>query len=987
MNISNSKRDPEELLNEINALKQKYNTLLKDYNTCVSENGQNQIANSYQNELLSKITQFSIDLSMLPATENLSKFFAVRIKEISGAVGLVYSVYDEEKRVLIPQHLEIEPGLLKKTIDLLGGDLRKFKSPVNDQTYQHIIQSVVAKYPTISDASFGALPTALSSLISKLLKADFYIGMTFLMEGKLFGTALLAMSRNHPEPPVAILENIAFLVAVSLRRNRAEDSYQFEKWRLQSIIDSTQLGTWEWNVQLGVFTYNEQWAQMLGYSLEELKPLDISVWYRLVHPDDLKISTEILHRHFAGELPYYDCECRMKHKQGHWVWVLDSGSVISRTDDGKPLMMFGTHTNISKQKKNEESLQNERLLLRTLIDNIPDSIYTKDWLGRKTLANTTDVLYSGAITESELLGKDDFALYPKEIADEFYAVDKTVMLTGQAVLNREEYLMDGNGEKHWLLSSKVPLRDQNNQIIGLMGIGRDITQRKQAEDALIESEKRANALIAAIPDLIFILTREGEIIDYKADIKELAFQSESILGKRIREILPPEFVALLEEKISLTLQSRKLQEFDYQLEIPHLGALDFEARMQPYGIDKVVAIVRNVTERKKAQAEIIRQNEDLVQLNSEKDKFFSIIAHDLRGPIGSFMGLTEKMAEGMKNMTLDELQKMAEVMKKSASGLYGLLGNLLEWSRMQRELIQYEPVCFALKPSIAELIQFAFGQAQSKQLEIHTTIPEHLVVCADANMFASIIRNLVSNAVKFTPKGGKITISAQPFDSHFAEISIQDTGIGMNTDTLNNIFQLTIDTNRPGTDGESSTGLGLIICKDFVERHGGTLLIESKEGMGSTFRFKLPLGSSAPTAFTAENTTENTAVSQDLPRCNLKILIAEDDETSGLLIEKVVETVGKQILKATTGPEAVELCRQNLDIDLILMDVQLPGMNGYEVTRQIRDFNKDVVIIAQTAYGLSGDREKALQAGCNGYLSKPIDISLLKGLIQQLVCN
>lgn len=975
----------EKHLNELNELKQKYNTLQKEYADFVAANKQSPLNREFQNALLSKITQFSIDLAKLPTTENFTKFFTGRIKEIIGAEGILYSVYDEEKRVLLPQHIEIEPGLLKKTLDLLGGDLHKYETTVDEQTYQYIIQSVIAKYSSISDATFGALPMALGSIISKLLKADYYFGMTFLLEGKLFGTALLAMSKNKPEPSVEIIENMAFLVAVSLRRKLAEDSYQIEKWRLQSIIDSTQLGTWEWNVITGAVTYNEQWARMLGYTLEELKPLDITVWNRLAHPDDLQRSSELLQRHFAGELPFYECECRLKHKEGHWVWVLDSGKVIAHTDEGKPLMMFGSHTLITKRKKDEESLQNERLLLRTLIDNIPDSIYAKDKLGRKTLANATDVLYSGAKKEADLLGKDDYDFYPKEIADEFFAVDQTVMLTGQAVLNKEEYLIDGNGKKHWLLSSKVPLRDKNNNIIGLMGIGRDITQRKQAEDALIESEKRATALIAAIPDLIFILTKEGKIVDYKADINELAFQSEPILGKRVREILPLDFVTLLEEKIALTIEHRVLQEFDYQLEVPQQGILDFEARMQPYGIDKVVAIVRNVTERKKIQAEIIRKNEDLVRLNNEKDKFFSIIAHDLRGPFGSFMGLTEKMAEGMKNMTLDELQKMAEVMRKSASGLYGLLGNLLEWSRMQRELIPYEPISFALKPSIIGLLHFMNEQAQSKKIEIHTSIPEHLVVCADINMYESLIRNLVSNAIKFTAKGGKITVSAKIFDNHFAEISVQDNGIGMSSNTLNNIFHLDVDTNRPGTDGESSTGLGLIICKDFVDRHGGNLRIESIEGVGSTFSFTLPLGSLSQDLLEKEDLTVESPVAQNSLRGNLKIMIAEDDETSGFLIEKVVETIGRQILKAASGPEAVDLCRQNPDLDLILMDVRLPVFNGYEATRQIRAFNKKVIIIAQTAYGFSGEMENALQAGCDGFLSKPIDIGMLKDLIRQLV--
>ena len=179
-------------------------------------------------------------------------------------------------------------------------------------------------------------------------------------------------------------------------------------------------------------------------------------------------------------------------------------------------------------------------------------------------------------------------------------------------------------------------------------------------------------------------------------------------------------------------------------------------------------------------------------------------------------------------------------MRTSATNLYSLLGNLLEWSRMQRGLTTFVPSSFQLMQRISESMVYVLESAVKKEISISYDIPENLEVYADKNMIGGIIRNLVSNAVKFTPKGGKITISAKSGSYNSIEISIKDSGIGMNTNMIEHLFRLDVNTSRTGTEGEYSTGLGLILCKDFIEKHGGKLWIESEPGKGSTFRFTLP---------------------------------------------------------------------------------------------------------------------------------------------------
>jgi hypothetical protein len=214
---------------------------------------------------------------------------------------------------------------------------------------------------------------------------------------------------------------------------------------------------------------------------------------------------------------------------------------------------------------------------------------------------------------------------------------------------------------------------------------------------------------------------------------------------------------------------------------------------------------------------------------------------------------------------------------------------------------------------------------------------------------------------------------------------VKDTGIGIPKNRFEAIFERFVQADIEDKKAQQGAGLGLAISKTYVEMLGGRIWVESEEGIGSTFYFTLPYNpkpdekASVKMAFSSQNAGDHT----NPANAGLKILIAEDDETSEMLISIMVEMFGKEILKVRTGIAAVEACRKNPDIDLILMDIRMPELGGYEATRQIRQFNKEVFIIAQTAYGLAGDLEKAMEAGCNEYISKPINSSILKGIIQK----
>jgi signal transduction histidine kinase len=261
------------------------------------------------------------------------------------------------------------------------------------------------------------------------------------------------------------------------------------------------------------------------------------------------------------------------------------------------------------------------------------------------------------------------------------------------------------------------------------------------------------------------------------------------------------------------------------------GGVDYVTK--PFQSEEVLARVHT-------HVKLYRQSIELLNLNLQKDKFFSIIAHDLKGPLGGFMGMTELLAEEMPNMETVEIQEYLGQLRDASVNLFRLLENLLQWARLKQGAIPFHPETIQFQTLANECVGILQESAKNKNIKIVLDISDHLTVFADNNMLQTIVRNLVSNALKFTPKNGTVYLSAKSLNDKGVEISVRDTGIGMSSEMIGSLFNPGARNGRPGTDGEASTGLGLLLCKEFVEKMGGKIQVESEEEQGSVFSFNIP---------------------------------------------------------------------------------------------------------------------------------------------------
>jgi PAS domain S-box-containing protein len=405
-----------------------------------------------------------------------------------------------------------------------------------------------------------------------------------------------------------------------------------------------------------------------------------------------------------------------------------------------------------------------------------------------------------------------------------------------------------DGNLYWEWVSISPITNTEGEITHYVGIKEDITKRKKTLTALKESEEKHRILFMNSPDAYFIII-DGIITNcnYATEVM-LRGDRAQIIGNSA-ELFIPQFQPdgrksseVLSEHINKALAYGI---YTFECTNIRLDKTSFfaEVSMAPINIDGKQALfttLRDITRRKQAEEALHESKQYLQKLNAEKDKFLSIIAHDLRSPFAGILGLMELLTEKLPNLTMDKIQEYISLVHDSAINIHRLLENLLDWAKVQRVLIPFTLELLPLQSVAEKSITSIREIAQQKGIEINTEIPEQLNVLADSNMLQTIIRNLTSNAIKYTRKGGKVTLSAIANADNDVEISIKDTGIGMNNTTINNLFRLDIKTNLPGTEGEPSSGLGLILCKEFIERHGGQIWIESKEGKGSTFFFTIP---------------------------------------------------------------------------------------------------------------------------------------------------
>ena len=660
----------------------------------------------------------------------------------------------------------------------------------------------------------------------------------------------------------------------------------------------------------------------------------------------------------------------------------------------------------SKRKQAEKKLKDSEEKHRTYIENAPEGLFIVDSSGKYIDVNPAACQMTGYSREEFLdMSIKDLASpeSPPEALETFNKLKEKGKIQSEILLRRK------NDTDFYASLSAVVLSDDR-----LMAFCSDITERKRAEQIQKVLYNISNAIITTdnLEQLIGLIQEElGIVIDTtnfyvalynsKTDTISLPFFADEKdnltsfpAGKSLTKYVITTQKPLLanKEKLKTLGQKGVIKSFGSDAEIWLGVPLKVEGKItgvlviQSYTDEnafnesdlKMLEFVSDQIsisiDRKKSEEDLIVALIKAEESDRLKIAFLHNVSHEIRTPMSGILGFTDLLLE--PELTGKEQQTYIDIIKKSGDRMLNTVNDLMDISRIESGVVKLAVSEVNVNDQTKDIYAFFKPEAEKKGIQLffkNTLAEQEAIIKIDRVKIYAILTNLIKNAIKYSDEGTIEFGYNLKADSEPAELEffVKDTGIGIPNDRQQAIFDRFVQADIEDTRAFEGSGLGLSISKAYVEMLGGRIWVESEEDVGSQFYFTIPYNPKPEEKTTAINETPKKKIEDQIT--DLKILIAEDVEEAVMYLKLVVKKFSSEILYAETGTETVEICRNNPDIDLILMDIKMPKMNGYEATRQIREFNKDVVIIAQTAYALYGDREKALEAGCNDYISKPIN--------------
>ncbi|HZL12203.1 MAG TPA: PAS domain S-box protein [Prolixibacteraceae bacterium] len=689
---------------------------------------------------------------------------------------------------------------------------------------------------------FGEITPTVTHLIAKVFQQQRKKEEEFLVKKgnkEVWWNMLL-----YPETdPVNQHQSVLIILKNINRYKIAEKKLTESEQRYEMAVEASDLGIWDYTIGTGKTFYSRQWKSMLGYYPDEI-PDNYSIWEELLHPEDKDRVTKLINDFLNSDLRIYESEFRLKHKNGHYIWIRSRASVL-RDENGKALRMLGTHRDVTEEKKSE----NELTKLHQAIIQSPISVVITNAEGFIEFFNPAFCKITGW-NDQEILGKKPSILKSGFHSEAYYGKLWKTISSGNEwqgeFKNRKK-----NGEFYWELASISPIRN-------------------------------------------------------------------------------------------------------------HFGT-----------ITHYVKISENISYLKKIEKDLRKAKQDAETANNYKNNFLANMSHEIRTPINTIIGFSELIKN--ENLPYQKHKKYSEIIEENSQALLRLIDDIIDVAKIEANELKIKKEACSLGDLFTEL-EMTYSnflkRRQKQNLELIFQLPEevhHDVIFTDPYRLKQIINNLYLNALKYT-NAGHIEIGYSIINDNKLQFFVSDTGSGIPANRIKNIFKRFSFNDEPIVADSPASGLGLSICKDLALLLGGDINVKSVEGEGSIFflnvpydKIKIPMVRSAA----------KTPVQAKYNFSQYTIMIAEDTPYNYEYLYSILQKTGANVVWAKDGIDVLTLFNTT-KIDLILMDIQLPEINGYEATSQIRLKDLKIPIIAQTAYAMAEDRQKCIESGCNDVLVKPI---------------
>ena len=606
----------------------------------------------------------------------------------------------------------------------------------------------------------------------------------------------------------------------------AEEEMRKQDEILKLMVDTIEEVFWIHDLKADQLLFiSSKYEKVYGQPVKNLYKNPGS-FLKLVHPEDREFVKKAYKKIEKGT--GLDMEYRIIDPAGHekQIWTR---SFVILDDRKKPSLSIGTALDITERKKSQQ----EKDLLAAIVENVEDHAVIKDTSLRVIATNRANTAAAGKKRAEQLIGKTDLEIYGDfDHVRQYMEDDRRAMKLkpGETLVNDQVFVYP-DGRKIHSLVKKFPVYDIHNKLIAVASISRDVTDYKKTLEELYRSEKKYRLLIENQGEGIGMVNPEEQFIFVNPKAEEIfGVARGKLVGRSLFDFLSPQNRKFIREQSGLRKTG---SENTYELEIirPDKEKKTLLVTAKPQYEDEAFsgtfAVFADITRYKRQES------------RSATDKFISIIAHDLKNPLGSIVGFSDLLMRDYDNYDADEVRTFVKLIQDASLQAQDLLNNLLDWSRTQAGRMKFEPTGIDVRELVDAVFRLNQLNAYEKNLNLQNTVPDGTMVYGDPNMIQTIIRNLVSNAIKFTKPKGRVTVSTGSSRNDI-QVLVTDNGIGIPEELIARLFRIDEQVTRTGTANEEGTGLGLILSMEFARKNNGTITVRSKPGKGSTFTLQLP---------------------------------------------------------------------------------------------------------------------------------------------------
>jgi len=763
--------------------------------------------------------------------------------------------------------------------------------------------------------------------------------------------------------------------------------------RLRLAIEASQEGIWDWNIQTGETYCSPAYFEMLGYDSSSFEPNIKSLFLDLLHPDEQDTILPFVKEALEGP-GVYSVDFQMRAKNGTYRWIRSRGKLVEDDAQGKPFRAIGTHTDITERKLTELALVESESRFRDMANSAPVMIWIAGLDKLCYFFNKGWLDFTGRSLDQESGNGWAEGVHP----DDF---DRCLKIYVESFDARRHFKMDYRLRRHdgvyrWIEDNGSPRFDGQGEFLGYIGSCIDINERKEAEEYF-------KIIVEASPSAMLLLNDQGTIeLVNNAFIRLFGYSAEEITGQLIEEVVPNDLAddhvrhrdLYLQKPVSCEIGKERIvlgkrkDGTTFQVEI---GLSPIQVGSRQF----VISVIVDVTQRKMAERAILDMNanlekkvrertEALEKASAAKSEFLANMSHEIRNPMNT-INLSSFML-GRESLTKQQMQ-MVERISRSSKSLLMIVNEILDFSKMEAGQVDLELTTFNLGDLLHRMAESFAVMASEKGIRLHAQLllSELPNVVGDSVRIEQVLNNLLGNAIKFTREGDvwlRVTWTRKEQHAVSLAFEVSDTGEGIPAEVIPLLGQPFTQADNSVTRRFGGTGLGLSICKKLLELMSSTLTIHSTVGLGSAFSFELILD------LAGSKVSDMTEPGSAHSLTGLHIMVVDDDEANLDGMRHLLKAEGADVTVASNGPSAISMLDQNPEkFSLVLMDIQMPLMDGIETTKYIRNqFTKDrLPIIAVTAGILPEQHTKAMSAGINQVLRKPVDpVALIKAILKVL---